>query len=64
MSEKKKPIEIWERTDGWTLEVYSKDPLDVSGIPLIASPYEHTYDYFVGAAQANGYGKNNEPNQT
>ena len=59
---KKVPIEIWERTDGWTLEVYSKDPLDVSRIPLIVFPHENSYEYFVLAAQANGYGKKNEPN--
>ena len=56
----KTPVEIWERADGWVLEVYSKDPLDVSRIPLIVSPHENTYEYFVTAAQANGYGKRNE----
>ena len=57
---KKSPIEIWERIDGWTLEVYSRDPLDVSRTPMISSPYKHTYEYFVLAAQANGYGKKND----
>lgn len=51
-----KPVlELWEREDGWTIEVYSREPRDVGYVPLIVPADDGSYRYFVMAAKANGY---------
>lgn len=53
--EETRVLEIWEREDGWRIDVYSKDPLIVSRYPMTITNPDGTYTHFVEAATAHGY---------